>query len=36
MQNDINTKGSNQWFCFQVSSKQRIKAKFRIMNFVII
>ena len=35
MQNDINTKGSTQWFNLKVSNKIRIKAKFRILNFVI-
>jgi hypothetical protein len=36
MQNDINTKGSTQWFYFKITNKMRMKAKFRILNFVIL
>ena len=35
MQNDINTKGSTQWFYFKVASKTRTKVRFKILNFVI-
>ena len=34
MQNDINTKGSTQWFYFSAIAERRVKAKFRLINFV--
>lgn len=33
MQNDINTKGSTQWFYFSIWAQRRAKFKIRIMNF---
>lgn len=35
MQNDVNTKGHNQWFYFKVTSmKKHNKIKFNIVNFI--
>ena len=34
MQNDINTKGSTQWYYFSAVVEHRLKAKFRLINFV--
>lgn len=34
MHNDINTKGSTQWFYFTAYAERRIKARFRLINFV--
>jgi hypothetical protein len=36
MQNDVNTKGCTQWFYFSVENKGKGKAKFCLMNFVLL